>query len=85
MMRRLLTLGPENEPLWLRLYVHPYANRWAAMVAGDDVPSPDLGTVTGLTCLGATAKEAEGEAKYLGLSEMPEGARRLSERAVKPR
>jgi len=23
MMRRLLTLGPENEPMWVRLYVRP--------------------------------------------------------------
>ena len=40
------------------------------MIAGDDVPPPDPGTVTGLTFLGATPEEAEQEAKaYLGLSE----------------
>jgi hypothetical protein len=70
MMRRLLTLGPDNEPLWLRLYVQPYADRWAARLVGDEVPPPDPGTVTGLTFLGSTPEGAEREAKeYLGLAE----------------
>ncbi len=70
MMRRLLTVGPDNEPLWVRLYVQPYAAHWAAMIVGDEVPPPDPGTVTGLTFFGATPEEAEREAKaYLGLAE----------------
>lgn len=68
--RRLLTVGPDNEPLWLRLYVQPYADQWAAILVGDEVPPPDPGTVTGLTFFGATPEEAEQEAKaYLELSE----------------
>ena len=63
MMRRRLTVGPNNEPLWVRLYVQPYADHWAAMVVGDDVPPPDPGKVTGLTFLGATPDEVEGGAK----------------------
>jgi hypothetical protein len=59
MMRRLLTLGPDNEPLWLRLYVHPYADRWTARLVGEDVPPPDPGTVTGLTNFGAIRDEIE--------------------------
>ena len=70
MRRRLFTVSPDNEPLWLRLYVQPYGDHWAAMLVADDVPPPDPGTVTGLTFFGATAEEAEHEAKaYLGLSE----------------
>ena len=70
MMRRFLTLGPDNEPLSVRLYLHPYADRWAAMLVGDDVPPPDPGTVTGLTFFRATHEDAEREAKaYLGLAE----------------
>jgi hypothetical protein len=26
---RLLTLGPDNALLWVRLYVHPYTTHWA--------------------------------------------------------
>jgi hypothetical protein len=59
---RLLTLGPDNEPLWARLYVHPHGTYWAAMIVGDGVPPPDSGTVTGLMFLGATPEEAEQEA-----------------------
>lgn len=63
MMRRLLTLGPDNEPRWLRLYVCPFGDHGVAMLAGDDVPPPDAGAVTGLTFFGATPEEAEQEAK----------------------
>lgn len=69
-VRRLLTVSPDTEPLWVRLYVQPYADQWAAMLVGDDVPPPDPGTVTGLTFFGTTPDEAAREAKaYLGLSE----------------
>jgi hypothetical protein len=30
--KRYLTLGPENEPLWVRLYVHQIDETWAAMI-----------------------------------------------------
>ncbi len=70
MMRRLLTVGPDNEPLWVRLFVQPYADHWAAMIVGDAVPPPEPGTVAGLTFFGASPEEAEREAKaYLGLAE----------------
>jgi hypothetical protein len=41
-MRRLLTLGPDNEPLWARLYVNSVGEHWAAMRVGDAVPPPRL-------------------------------------------
>ena len=39
MMRRLPTVGPDSEPLWVRLYVHPLGDHWAAMIVADDVPT----------------------------------------------
>jgi hypothetical protein len=62
-VRRLLTLGPNNEPLRVRLYVHPIGDCWAARLVGDDAPPPGRGTLTGLTFFGATPQEAEQEAK----------------------
>ena len=47
MRRRLLTLAPDDEPLWVRLYVQPYETHWTAMIVGEDVPRPDLGTLRG--------------------------------------
>jgi hypothetical protein len=49
MRRRLLTVGPDNEPLWVRLYVQPYADKWVAMLVGDDVSAPEPRTVTAWT------------------------------------
>ena len=70
MRRRLLTLGPDNEPLWVRLYVQPYETHWTAMIVGDEAAPPEPGTVTGLTFFGVTPEDAEREAKaYLGMSE----------------
>ena len=34
---RLLILGPDNEPLWVRLYVYPVGDRWAAVIVADTV------------------------------------------------
>ena len=50
--RRLLTVGPETEPLWVRLYVHQIGERWAAMLLADEGPPPALGTVKGLAFAG---------------------------------
>ncbi len=38
--RRLLTLSPDNEPLWVRLYVQQIGDRWAAMLLADEEPAP---------------------------------------------
>ncbi len=69
MRHRVLTLGPDNEPLWMPLSVHRHGTHWAAIIVGDDVAPPELGTLTGLTVLGATAKDVEREATaYVGMS-----------------
>ena len=68
--RRLLTVSPDHEPLWVRLYIHQVEDRWAAMLLADEEPPPVQGTVKGLAFFGATAEEAEHAAKvYLGCSE----------------
>ncbi len=68
--RRLLTLGPDNEPLWVRVYVQQIGDSWAAMIVGDDVLPPEPGELKGLAFFGNTPEEAEREAEaYLGMSE----------------
>lgn len=68
--RRLLTLGPDNELLWVRLCVQEIEGRWAAMILGADVPPPGLGELKGLVFFAAAREEAEREAlEYVGLSE----------------
>ena len=67
---RLFTVSPDHEPLWVRLYVQPYADRWAAMLVGDDVEPPLPGEVKGTSFFRATPEEAERDAKaYLGMAE----------------
>ncbi len=69
-VRRLLTLGPDNEPLWLRVYVQQIGEAWAAMIVGDDVLPPGPGELKGMAFFAATPEKAEGEAlAYLGQSE----------------
>ena len=70
MMRRLLTLGPDNDPLWVRLYIHPVDNVWAAMLVADDVERPLPGQLKGTAFFGDTPAEAKELAlRYLGMSE----------------
>jgi hypothetical protein len=40
MMHRLLTLGPDNEPLWVQLYVYPVGDQWASVIVADGVVPP---------------------------------------------
>jgi len=66
----LLTLGPNHEPLWVRLYVHQIGEKWAAMLVADDAPPPEPGSLTGLAFFDDTPEEAEHAAKaYLGCAE----------------
>ena len=68
--RRLLTLSCDDEPIWVRLYIRPIGDRWAAMIVGDDVPPPGQDELKGCTIFAATAEEAERLAKaYLGMAE----------------
>jgi len=65
--RLLLTLSPDNEPLWVQLYVHQIGDRWAAMLVADEESPPEPDTLKGLAFFGATPEVAEHAAKeYLG-------------------
>ena len=64
---RFLTLSPDNEPRWMRLYIHQIGERWAAMLVADDAPPPEPGSLTGQAFFGDTPEEAEHASKvYLG-------------------
>ena len=41
--RRYLILGPDNNPVWVRLYVHKIDEKWAALIAVDDMLPPERG------------------------------------------
>jgi hypothetical protein len=67
---RLRTLGPDDEPLWVRLYVQPLGGEWAAMIVADGVLPFEPEELKGTVFFGATADEAEGLAKaYLALND----------------
>ena len=67
---RIVTVGPDPDPLWVRLCVQPIGERWAAMVLGDTGSPPEPDEVRGQGFFGDTADEAEQLAKvYLGMSE----------------
>jgi hypothetical protein len=67
---RLLTLGPDHEPRWVRLYEQPIGERWVAMLVADADSPPDPGTVKGMAFFGETPEEPEERAEaYLGMGE----------------
>ncbi len=66
-LRRLLTLGPDNEPMWVRLYVHRVGDHWAAMLVADGAKPPQPGELKGTGFFGDTPAEAKELAlRYLG-------------------
>jgi hypothetical protein len=67
--RRLLTRGPANEALWVRLHVHEIEDRWAAVIVADDATPPEPGSFKGLSFFADTAEEAE----RLALANLGEG------------
>jgi hypothetical protein len=69
-LRRILAVGPDPAPRWVRLSGQPIGERWAAMIVGDESPPPGPDEVGGQGFFGDTAEEAEHLAKaFLGLSE----------------
>jgi hypothetical protein len=48
LVRHLLTLGPDHEPMWIRLYVYQVAEKWAATLVADNVGPPTPGEVRGI-------------------------------------
>jgi hypothetical protein len=67
---RILTVGPDDEPMQIRLCVQPIGERSAAMIVEDEGLSPAPGELWGQGFSGDTAEEAEQLAKaFLGMSE----------------
>jgi hypothetical protein len=58
---------PRQRPRWVRLYVNPVRDQWAAVIVADTVDPPRPGEGKGLRCFGDTAAEATAVAlRYLG-------------------
>ncbi len=65
--RRILALGPDNEPAWAQLYVQPVGDRWAAMLAANGMQSAGAREMEGLAFFGDIPEEAERAARaHLG-------------------
>jgi hypothetical protein len=61
-VRRLLTQGGNDEPLWVKLYVTQRGDKWAAMICADEEAAPQPDQLKGLAFFGDTAEEAEQQA-----------------------
>ena len=76
--RRLLTVSPDHEPLWVRLYVHQIGDKWAAMIVADDAPPPEPGSLTGQAFFGETPRRSgtggEGVSRVRGAGELKDRA-----------
>ncbi len=67
---RLLTLGPDNEALWVRLYVREVGDAWTSMIVADEALPPGPGELKGMAFFGNSVEEAEQQARaYLGMQE----------------
>ncbi len=66
-VRRFLTLKSDNEPMWVRLYVLPIGDRWAATILADHADPRAPGEPRGMSFFGDTPAEVERLAlDYLG-------------------
>lgn len=64
--RRLLVPGPSDEPQWVKLYIRPIGEKWAAMILADDAPPPGVDELKGMALFGETPVEVERQAlEYL--------------------
>lgn len=67
---RIPIVGPNHEPLRVRLNVQPIGERWTAMIVGDEWLSPGPNELEGQGFFGDTAEEAAQLARaFLGMSE----------------
>ena len=65
--RRLLTLGADYDPIWVRLYTQQIGDRWAAMLVADGAEPPMPDELKGTGFFGHTPAEAQELAlRYLG-------------------
>ena len=76
-VRRLLTHGPDDEPVWRTIHVCPIDNRWVAMILDDNAQAPGPDELRGIALFAATARS--GGSHGLGVSQFgtTEGALRV--------
>lgn len=68
--RRIPTLGPDNEPMWVQLYVYPVGDQWHSVIVADGATPPGPDAVKGIGFYADAPEKAERLAKaYLGLSD----------------
>ena len=64
---RLLTLDPDNEPVWLQLYLYPVGDQRHSAIGADGTTPQGPNTVKGIGCYADASEKAERLAKaYLG-------------------
>ena len=64
---RILTVGPDQDPLWARLCVQLVEDHWTVMTAGDDAEPPTPGECKRIGFFGDTPGRAkEPVLRYLG-------------------
>ncbi len=78
--RRLHSPGPDDDPIWVRLYIQQIRDRWAAMLVGDGVLPPEPGALRGMACCGATGGEDEWQVSEITATKSPCWRRRHGDR-----
>ncbi len=69
-VRRFLTISPDNEPMWVQLYVYPVGDQWHSVIVADGVTAPGPDAVKGIGFYADAPEKAERLAKaYLGWSD----------------
>ncbi len=65
--RYFLTVGPDNESLWVRLYLQPVGEQWVALLVAEGAEPPAPGKLKGMGFFAGTPAEAEELAlRYVG-------------------
>ena len=76
--RRLLTVSPDHDPLWVRLYVRQIGEQWAAMLLADEEAPPEPGALKGLAFFGGNPRgsgtRSQGVSRMCGAGELTHGA-----------
>ena len=66
--RRMLTLGPSDESLWVRVYVRQIGEKRTAIICSDEEAPPQPDQLKGIAFFGETPAAAEQQVlDYLGM------------------
>ena len=56
---RILIVGRDHEPLWVRLDVQAIGERWAPKILADGAPPLELGSLPSMAFVGKTPEDAQ--------------------------